>query len=123
VRSYGLTVDEAEAKKRTGELPANYERDLLQPFADNVALEVTRVLQFFFTSTPYSRVDKIYLAGGCASIAGLIDVVGTRTQAATSIMNPFKGMEISPNIREKQARVDAPSLVVAAGLAMRRMDE
>jgi type IV pilus assembly protein PilM len=119
-RAYGLSAEEAEAKKRTNDLPENYERDLLQPFADNIALEVTRALQFFFTSTPYSRVDQIMLAGGCAVIPGLVDVVGTRSQAATSILNPFKGMELGSGIREKQARLDSPSLVVATGLAMRR---
>jgi type IV pilus assembly protein PilM len=120
-RAYGLSAEEAEAKKRNGDLPDNYERDLLQPFADNIALEVTRALQFFFTSTPYSRVDQILLAGGCAVIPGLVDVVGTRSQAATSILNPFKGMDMSSSIREKQARLDAPSLLVATGLAMRRI--
>lgn len=69
-RAYGLSAEEAETKKRTGDLPETYERDLLQPFADNIALEVTRALQFFFTSTPYSRVDQILLAGGCAVIPG-----------------------------------------------------
>jgi type IV pilus assembly protein PilM len=121
VRAYGLSPEEAEAKKRSGDLPAQYERDLLRPFVDNVALELTRVLQFFFTSTPFSRVDKIYLAGGCATIAGLAEVVSTRTQAVTSVLNPFKGMEISSAIREKPARIDAPSLVVATGLASRRL--
>ncbi len=119
-RAYGLSAEEAEAKKRSGDMPENYERDLLQPFADNIALEVTRALQFFFTSTPYSRVDQILLAGGCAVIPGLVDVVGTRSQAATSILNPFKGMELGSGVREKQARLDSPSLVVATGLAMRR---
>jgi len=119
-RAYGLSAEEAEAKKRSSDLPETYERDLLQPFADNIALEVTRALQFFFTSTPYSRVDQILLAGGCAVIPGLVDVVGTRSQAATSILNPFKNMELGSGIRDKQARADSPSLVVATGLAMRR---
>lgn len=119
-RTFGLSLEESEAKKRAGDLPENYSRDLLLPFADSIALEVTRALQFFFTSTPYSRVDQILLAGGCAVIPGLVDVVGNRTQAATSILNPFKGVEISPSLREKQVRLDAPSLLVATGLAMRR---
>jgi type IV pilus assembly protein PilM len=119
-RAYGLTLEEAEAKKRMGDLPENYEQDLLQPFTDSIALEVTRALQFFFTSTPYSRVDQILLAGGCAVLPGLVDVVGSRTQAATSVLNPFKGMETSASLRDKQIRLDAPSLLIATGLAMRR---
>jgi len=119
-RAYGLSFEEAEARKKQGDLPENFEQDLLQPFADSIALEVTRALQFFFTSTPYSRVDQILLAGGCAVIPGLVDVVGSRTQAATSVLNPFKGMETSAQLRDKQIRLDAPSLLIATGLAMRR---
>ena len=66
-RTFGLSFDEAELKKRSMDLPENYTRDVLQPFIENVALEVTRALQFFFTSTPYGRVDQIMLAGGCAA--------------------------------------------------------
>ena len=119
-RAYGLSFEEAEARKKLGDLPENYEQDLLQPFADSIALEVTRALQFFFTSTPYSRVDQILLAGGCAVIPGLVDVVGSRTQAATSVLNPFKGMETGTLLRDKQIRLDAPSLLIATGLALRR---
>ena len=111
---------EAEAKKRSMDLPENYARDVLQPFIENVALEVTRALQFFFTSTPYGRVDQIMLAGGCAVIDGLADVVANRAQTPTSIVNPFKGMEIDSDVREKQLRADAPALLTCTGLAMRR---
>ncbi len=45
----------------------NYESDLLRPFMDALALEVSRALQFFFTSTQFNQVDHIVLAGGCAS--------------------------------------------------------
>ena len=40
----------------------------------------------------------------------------------TSVISPFKGMEVSPNIREKQLRMDAPALLTPCGLAMRRFD-
>src|SRR5690606_41547285 len=50
------------------DLPVEYEQDLRRPFLDAVALEVSRALQFFFTSTPHDRVDHIVLTGGCAVI-------------------------------------------------------
>ena len=37
---------------------------------ETLALEVTRALQFFFTSTSYNQVDQIVLAGGCALLPG-----------------------------------------------------
>jgi type IV pilus assembly protein PilM len=50
-RQYGMSFEEAEAAKRAGNLPDTYESELLRPFVENLALEVSRALQFFFTST------------------------------------------------------------------------
>jgi type IV pilus assembly protein PilM len=122
VRAYGLSHEEAESKKRAGELPEGYERELLEPFLENVALEVTRAIQFFFTSTPYTRIDQIFLAGGCAIIPGLVEIVADRTKISASVISPFKGMQLASSVREKQLRAEAPAFLVACGLAMRRFD-
>ncbi|WP_460840929.1 pilus assembly protein PilM [Noviherbaspirillum agri] len=123
VRTYGLPFEEAEVKKIAGDLPDGYDRELLEPFLENVALEVTRAIQFFFTSTPYTRIDQIFLAGGCANLPGIVELVADRTKVSTSVVSPFKGMQVAPNVREKQLRAEAPSYLVACGLAMRRFDE
>jgi len=121
-RAYGVPAEEAELKKRSGDLPANYENEVLRPFIETAATEITRALQFFFTSTPYTRVDQIMLAGGAAVLSGLADALMERAQVPTSVISPFKGMEISSNVREKQLRLDAPALLTPCGLAMRRFD-
>jgi type IV pilus assembly protein PilM len=120
VRAYGLSFEEAEARKKAGDLPDNYAGDLLAPFLENAALEVTRAIQFFFTSTPYTRIDRICLAGGCALVPGLVDVIASRTKIASSVISPFKGMQLGPAVREQQLRNDAPAYLVACGLALRR---
>lgn len=121
-RAYGMTPEQAENSKRSGELPEGYERELLEPFLESAAVEVTRAIQFFYTSTPYTRVDQIYLAGGCASIPGLVDIVASRTKVSTAVVSPFQGMQLGTSIREKQLRAEAPAYLVACGLAMRRFD-
>nr|WP_282959176.1 pilus assembly protein PilM [Azoarcus sp. L1K30] len=121
-RQYGMSVEEAEAAKRSGSLPEDYARDLLRPFMDSLALEVSRALQFFFTSTQYNQVDYLVLAGGCAAMQGLAEVVGGRTQVETIVANPFAGMALSSKVRPKNLLADAPSLMVACGLALRRFD-
>ncbi len=83
---------------------------------------MTRAIQFFFTSTPYTRIDQIYLAGGCATIPGLVDIVASRTKISTAVVSPFKGMQLGTSVREKQLRAEAPAYLVACGLAMRRFD-
>ena len=119
---YGMTPEEAENAKRTGGLPDDFEAEVLRPFMENLSMEVQRALQFFFTSTSYSQVDHILLAGGSAVIPGLDEVVHTRTQVPTMVANPFAAMQTSQRIQLKRLIQDAPSLIVACGLAMRRFD-
>ena len=122
-RRYSLSSDEAEIAKRQGGLPENYESEVLQPFMDTLALEVARAVQFFFSSSQFTQVDHILLAGGCAMIPGLDEIVATRTQASTMIANPFASMALSSRIKPKQLTLDAPALLIACGLAMRRFDK
>jgi type IV pilus assembly protein PilM len=122
VRLYGLTPEEAEARKRSGELPDSYRRDLLQPFLEQGATDIGRALQFFFTSTPHTRVDQILLAGGSAVLPGFAEMIGRGTSVSTQVLNPFDGMELSGSVRPAQLLHDAPALLVATGLAMRRFD-
>ncbi|MFZ1910540.1 MAG: pilus assembly protein PilM [Burkholderiales bacterium] len=122
VSRYGMSVEEAENAKRSGGLPDDYETEVLRPFMDNLSMEVQRALQFFFTSTQYNAVDQILLAGGSAVIPGLDEAVNTRTQVPTMVANPFAAMQTSSRIQLKRLLVDAPSLIIACGLAMRRFD-
>jgi type IV pilus assembly protein PilM len=48
---------------------------------------------------------------------------GQRTNVNTLLADPFAGMAISPRIRAKQLAADAPSLMVACGLALRKFDQ
>jgi type IV pilus assembly protein PilM len=121
-RAFGMSPEEAEASKRTGGLPDNYDAEVLGPFMDTLGLEVARALQFFFTSTQFNQVNHILLAGGCAAIPGIDEVVTRRTSVPSMVANPFSNMALSSKIRPKNLATDAPSLMVACGLAMRRFD-
>ena len=120
VRQYGFSPEEAETKKRSGDLPEDYDNGVLRPFVDNLAQEIGRALQFFFTSTPYNRVDYVMLAGGSSSLPGLCEAVTTQTSFACQLINPFEGMKMGDGVREKKMRREAPSYLSACGLAMRR---
>jgi type IV pilus assembly protein PilM len=118
-RRFGLSLEEAEIAKRKGGLPESYEHEVLQPFAQLLAMEVARALQFFTSSTQYNRVDHIVLAGGCAAIPAIDVIVQDRTQVNTVVANPFHAMAIGTKLKQQQAVIDAPALLIACGLAMR----
>ena len=122
MRQFSVTLEEAESNKKSGNLPDSYQADVLNPFVEKLALEVARALQFFFTSTPFSKVDQIALAGGCATLDGLQEAIAHRTHVNSFVANPFAKMTVSSRIKASQLVLDAPSLLVACGLALRRFE-
>jgi type IV pilus assembly protein PilM len=123
VRQYGFSQEEAESKKRNGDLPEDYEAGVLKPFVESMAQEIARALQFFFTSTPHNRVDHIMVAGGSASLPGLPEAVTAQTSFECALADPFQGMHIGEAVREKKVRREAPSYLTSCGLAMRRFEQ
>ncbi|MEE8244350.1 MAG: pilus assembly protein PilM [Pseudomonadales bacterium] len=121
-RRYSLSFEEAGLAKKQGGLPDDYEEEVLQPFKEAVLQQVTRSLQFFFSSSQYDDVDYIVLAGGTASINGLPDLIENKLGTPTIIANPFVDMSLSSRVDADALSNDAPALMISCGLAMRSFD-
>jgi type IV pilus assembly protein PilM len=121
-RRYSLSFEEAGLAKKQGGLPDDYETEVLQPFKEGVLQQVTRSLQFFFSSSRYDDVDLIILAGGTASIKGLAGMIEAKLGTRTIVANPFADMSISSKVDARALANDAPALMIACGLAMRSFD-
>lgn len=121
-RRYGLSVEEAGLAKKQGGLPDDYESEVLEPFKEAVVQQVTRSLQFFFSSSQYNDVDQIVLAGGTASIPGLDELVQDKVGTNTSVSNPFVNMSLASRVNAAALSNDAPALMIACGLALRSFD-
>lgn len=121
-RRYGLSEEEAGLAKKQGGLPDDYEPEVLEPFKDSVVQQVTRSLQFFFSSSQYNDVDHIVLAGGVASMPGLSELIEEKLGTSASVANPFANMSISSRVNSAALANDAPALMIATGLALRSFD-
>jgi type IV pilus assembly protein PilM len=121
-RRYSLSVEEAGLAKKQGGLPDDYETEVLQPFKEAVVQQVTRSLQFFYSSSAYDDVDHIILAGGTSSIDGLADMVAAKLGTPCTIANPFANMTLSSRVNEGNLAADAPALMIACGLALRSFE-
>ncbi len=121
-RRYGLSYEEAGLAKRQGGLPDNYVPEVLEPFKEAMAQQVSRSLQFFYSSSQYSHVDHIVLAGGCASIDGADEMIAERAGSEVTIANPFTNMAVSSRVRAQALGNDAPAMMIATGLALRSFD-
>lgn len=121
-RRYGLSFEEAGLAKRQGGLPDSYYAEVLEPFKEAMAQQVSRSLQFFFSSSSNSSVDHIILAGGTASIPGVDELIEQKLGTSTSIANPFANMALGSKVRAQQLSNDAPSMMISCGLALRGFD-
>ena len=122
MRRYGLAYEEAGRLKKVGGLPDNYIPEVLEPFKENMAQQVSRFLQFFYTAGQHETVDMIALAGGCASIPGIDELIASQLGIETVIANPFAEMDLSNKVNSQALSNDAPALMIACGLAMRSFD-
>jgi len=118
-RRYGLSFEEAGLGKKQGGLPEEYEVEVLEPFKEAVVQQVSRSLQFFYSSSQYSNVEYIVLAGGTASIEGLSELVQTQLSTPALVANPFGEMSLAPKVNAISLANDAPSMMIACGLALR----
>lgn len=122
MRRYGLSYEEAGLAKRQGGLPESYELEVLEPFKEAMAQQVSRLLQFFFAGSEFNKVDQIVLAGGCASIAGVSEMVEEQMGVPTLVAQPLASMTLSPKVQAQALAADAPALMIACGLALRSFD-
>lgn len=121
-RRYGLSLEEAGRAKKEGNLPDDYEPEVLTPYMDAIVQQASRSLQFFYSSTQFNDIDHILLAGGNANIPGLARLLQEKLGHRVTVANPFMQMGFAPQIDTNQLENDAPSLMVACGLALRSFD-
>ncbi|MCL6270591.1 pilus assembly protein PilM [Sansalvadorimonas sp. 2012CJ34-2] len=121
-RKYEMSPEEAEYAKKNGDLPDGYEEEVLAPFREAAVQQISRSLQFFYSSSDYNDVNCIVLAGGSASTKGLDYLVAEKVGARCIIANPFAEMSVSKRVNSNTLNNDAPALMIACGLAMRSFD-
>jgi type IV pilus assembly protein PilM len=122
MRRYGLSYEESGLAKRQGGLPESYEIEVLEPFKEAMVQQISRLLQFFFAGSEYSKVDQVVLAGGCASISGVADMVEEQLGVPSVVANPLANMSLSSRVQAQTLAQDAPALMIACGLALRSFD-
>ncbi len=124
MRTYGLSQEDVHKARRAGKMPDGYETNVLPNFVSDMAQQIDRSLQFFFSAvTQYSSIDQIVLAGGCAHIPGVEASIQERLQIPVVVARPFANMSVASRAKPANLAQEESSLLIAAGLAWRAFDE
>jgi type IV pilus assembly protein PilM len=121
-RRYALTLDAAVLAQRQGCLPQGCAEELLQPFEQELLQQVDRALQQFATSPQQQPLARLLLAGDGSCLAGLVRRVEEETGITALLANPFRSMTVSAQVDAQALNEQAPSLLLACGLALRGFD-
>lgn len=116
---YGLSWVEAGRAKHRGNLPDDYFVEVLSPFLDAVTQQAANSLQLFQRSHVACPIEHLWLAGGCAKITGLAALLQQKLAYSVSVVDPFIQMNMSAQVNLQQLQRDAPTLLLACGLALR----
>jgi len=120
---YGLSYEQAEQARQNNDLPHDFDVEVLPAFRRAVAQQASRLLQFFFSASGVSHVDRILLSGECAKISAVDEMVTETTGIPVNIANPFSGMVLPSTVPPGELERESPAMMIACGLALRSFDE
>lgn len=129
-KQMGTSYQEAEAYKLGGSgyggdqiIPSDVQRILVM-MSEQIASEINRSLEFHLATSGESRFEKIYITGGAAKLSTLADEIAKKTNTPVELLDPFKAVEIDPNVFNTQYLSDAKSYApVALGLSLRHKND
>jgi len=126
-KQLNLSFEEAEAIKlgqKTDLLSPEELQDIFDRVSEMVAAEIRRSFDFFASTSPVGRIDKVYVCGGSAKVPNLTKVVEDTIGVQMEVMNPLTRLEV-PAKKFDPAYVEDMKLLVgvAVGLAMRRVGD
>jgi type IV pilus assembly protein PilM len=126
-RELNLPFENADSLKRGGTIEgATYEdaRPVLRAVTENVMLEIQKTFDFYKSTAPSDRIDRIMLSGGASRAEGFTEMLAERFATPVEPFDPFKRVTFDSKKFQVDALADvAPTAAVAVGLALRRVND
>jgi type IV pilus assembly protein PilM len=85
---------------------------------ENLTSHLRHTMHFFYSSRPNINIQKLYLAGDCATVPKIAEFIQQETNLETVLASPFINMVNGPSIDVELLKKYAPSLTLCCGLAL-----
>jgi type IV pilus assembly protein PilM len=126
-REFNLSHEQAEAMKR-GQAVEDHSPADAQPILDAVsremAVETQKTFDFFMATTSQSKVERLYLSGGCALTPNLREIFQEKFGVPVELMNPLRRIHYNQgDFHDEWLEAIAPTLAIAVGLAIRKVGD
>jgi type IV pilus assembly protein PilM len=118
----GMEAAEALVHLRQASLDNTLRDTILLPFRDSVVRHVHRVVQLFQSSPQAAALDHILLSGGGALLPEVAEAVTRQTGIPATTLELLRPLDFSQHVNRVALQRQAPTLLVALGLAMRGVE-
>ncbi|VVS92691.1 type IV pilus biogenesis protein PilM [Desulfoluna spongiiphila] len=119
--------DEAEEIKlnNNGERISNEElKDIESAVIADWCTEISRALDFFYSTYPEERIQKILISGGGGNITDFKKMLALRTSTEVETIDPFKSVDLGEGrIDDDYLKQMAPQAAICMGLAIRKVND
>lgn len=119
-KRYGMSFEQAGRAKKQGELSDGYRQHVLAPFIDTLIQHIAHSLQLYYTAAGQQEIRHLVLAGGSSVLPGFVERLQAQSGLEATLANPFANMRVHSRIDLGALAADAPAMLTACGLAMRR---
>lgn len=121
------SLEEAEEIKLDDEsekISADDLKDIVSNVVGDWCTEISRALDFFYSTYPEGRINRIILSGGGGNITDFRKLLALRTSTEVEIIDPFKSVYVNDDRFDKvYLEQMAPQSAICMGLATRKVDD
>jgi len=121
------TLEEAELVKHseeTGRISLENLNEIVAAIVSDWCSEITRALDFFYSTYPEDQIKKIFLSGGGANIKQFCRLLASETSAQVETINPFEKINVDyEQFDSSYIKQIGPQAVICMGLALRTVDD
>lgn len=119
-KEYGLNAEEAEEILLSSNPPGDFLATVQEPFVNILNQEINRALQFFYSSSSFSNIDRLFLLGGCSRLSGLAQDLEEKMRTRVTVMDIFKGVALG--VGSESLAQSEGAMSTAFGLSLRGLD-
>ena len=118
-QQHGMTMEEVDLAFRENSLSQEIKDQMVEPFTNTVIQQVSRALQFFYSSGMHGQLAKVFVCGGVSGLPNLTPRLSEDLELQTEILNPFEHCSVNRKLNPERLKRDSAVLVKACGLALR----
>lgn len=119
----GISLAEAEAKKREVDVLASAEEDpvvsAVRAGLDGILLEIRRSVEYYKTTFREKLIERTVLTGGVSLMTGIKEYFSSQLQGIIDIDNPFSVLACKDSMLQEFSHA-APRFSSVVGLALRK---